>query len=187
MSFGFSVGDFVAAAQLISSIVSSLRSAGGASSSFQELIRELDLLQRALTDIEHLSGPSSQQPCINAIKCAALNCHYVLDEFAGKLRKYEKSLGDGMNGLRIGGVGSSPQLTNSPSNGSTIESVGASSDKYLARFKSTSSFIKAGGKPSNWLLKARWELFMKEDVRDLRAYLVSHVGSLNLRMVTVGL
>jgi hypothetical protein len=35
--------------------------------------------------------------------------------------------------------------------------------------------------------KVEWEIFMKEDVRDLRAYLTSHVGSLNMRMITQGL
>jgi hypothetical protein len=35
--------------------------------------------------------------------------------------------------------------------------------------------------------KVEWEMFMKEDVRDLRAYLTSHVGSLNMRMITQGL
>jgi hypothetical protein len=59
----------------------------------QELIRELDLLQRALTDIEHLTGLPSELPSINAIKCSALNWQYFLGRFAGKLRKYEKSLG----------------------------------------------------------------------------------------------
>jgi hypothetical protein len=95
MSFGFSVADFFTVTSLITNIVGSLQASGGSSFDYQELIRELDLLQRALTDIEHLTGPPSELPSINAIKCSALNCQYVLDEFAGKLRRYEKSLGSG--------------------------------------------------------------------------------------------
>lgn len=95
MSFGFSVKDFLTITNLISSINCSLKSSGGSTSDYQELVRELDLLQRALTDIEHLAGPPSELPSVNAIKCSALNCQYVLDEFSGKLRKYEKSLGNG--------------------------------------------------------------------------------------------
>jgi hypothetical protein len=95
MSFGFSVGDFLTVTNLMVNIVSSLRSSGGSSSNYQELFRELDLLQRALADIGHLTGRPLEQPSINAIKCSALNCQYVLGEFTGKLRRYEKSLGSG--------------------------------------------------------------------------------------------
>jgi hypothetical protein len=186
MSFGFSLGDFLAATQLITNIIGSLRSSGGSSSEFQELIRELVLLQRALTDIEHLSGPPSQLPCINAIKCAALNCHYVLDEFAEKFRKYEKSLGGGMGGLQSCGVGNNFGSADNSAKASSWATVGASCGKSLRKVKTT-SLVKAGEKLNDGVRKAKWELFMKEDVRDLRAYLVSHVGSLNLRMVTQGL
>ncbi|PMD30058.1 hypothetical protein L207DRAFT_503230 [Hyaloscypha variabilis F] len=139
MSLGFSLKDFLTVANLISTITGSLKNSGGSTSDYQELVRELNLLQRVLSDIEHLTGLPSELPSINAIKCAALNCQYVLDEFAGKLQKYEKALG------------------------------------------------KAGEKIKDSVKKLEWEIFMKEDVRDLRAYLTSHVGSLNMRMITQGL
>ncbi|KAE9377454.1 hypothetical protein N431DRAFT_329033 [Stipitochalara longipes BDJ] len=142
MSLGFSLKDFLTVTKLISTISGSLKSSGGSSSDYQELVRELALLQRALTDIEHLTGPPSELPSINAIKCAALNCQYVLDEFAGKLQKYEKSLSNGTGDWE---------------------------------------------KVNEGVKKMEWEVFMKEDVRDLRAYLTSHVGSLNMRMITQGL
>jgi hypothetical protein len=47
--------------------------------------------------------------------------------------------------------------------------------------------IKTREKVIDSFKKMDWELFMKEDVRDLRAYLTSHVGSLNMRMITQGL
>lgn len=54
MSFGFSVGDFLAAGALITDIVTCLKDSGGAASQYQELMRELDGLQMALNKIEHL-------------------------------------------------------------------------------------------------------------------------------------
>lgn len=91
MSFGFSVGDFLSTASLIKDIVKCLRSSGGSASEYQELMRELDGLQNALTKIENLRGSAKQTPSINGIKVAALNCQYVLRNFLKKLEEYEKS------------------------------------------------------------------------------------------------
>ena len=87
MSFGFSVGDFLAAGKLISDVISSLRAASV--SEYRELILELDGLERALYEIEHMKCNSSQEAAVNAIKVAALMCQHPLDDFAGKLRKFE--------------------------------------------------------------------------------------------------
>lgn len=84
MSFGItfgSIGDFITVAGLIRQIVSSLQDNGGSSSDYQELIRELDGLQPALNEVEHLKGTPEQTPAINGIHCAALNCQYPLSEF----------------------------------------------------------------------------------------------------------
>jgi hypothetical protein len=140
MSFGFSVGDFIATAQLITNIVASLRT-GGAASEFQELERELFVLKRALHGIEHLKVPAGQQPAADAVKCAAFSCQYVLEEFAGKLKKYEKSLGGRKATGRIGAVGR----------------------------------------------KIQWGLSMDKEVQELRAYIAVHIGSLNMRLITLGL
>jgi len=141
MSFGFSAGDFLAAGKLIASVISSLPSVGGSASEYQELERELHGLQRALSEIEHLRGTPDQQISINAIKCAALNCQFVLEEFAGKVTKYEKSLGSGELVGKLRGLGR----------------------------------------------KVRWRLEMKDAVMKLRAYLIAHVGSINMRLLTQGL
>jgi hypothetical protein len=170
MSLGFSLKDFLAVANLISTITGSLKNSGGSTSGYQELVRELNLLQRALSDIEHLTGPPSELPSINAIKCAALNCQYVLDEFAGKLQKYERGLGDGARESSSMGKALGSALTH--------PGQGAKRKRALG---------KAGEKVKDSVKKVEWEMFMKEDVRDLRAYLTSHVGSLNMRMITQGL
>ena len=88
MSFGFSVGDFLAAAKLITDIVASLRTSS--TSEYRELIVELHNLQRALNDIEHLEAPPDHIAAVTAVKVAALTCHYPLDEFATKFRSFQR-------------------------------------------------------------------------------------------------
>lgn len=143
MSFGFSIGDFITVGRLIQHIVSSLR----ASSIFEysELILELHGLQRALHEIEHLKCQPSQEPAVNGIKVAALMCQYPLDEFSGKLKKFDSLI--------------------------------TGSNVYVSRME----------KVRMWGKKLEWGFSMEEEVVKLRAYLVAHVGSLNMRLVTQGL
>ena len=90
MSFGFSVGDFLATARLIKSIVDALQKSS--ESEFKELTLELHAVQRALNEIEQLQPSPGQESSVNAIKIVALVCQHPLQEFADKLEKYE-SLG----------------------------------------------------------------------------------------------
>lgn len=95
MSFGFSVGDLLAAGKLITEIIASLRAVGGARSEYQELQRELESLDRALRHVDKLKGSAA-----DGIKCAALVCRHPLEEFQRKIKKHEKSLGLGKsNGM----------------------------------------------------------------------------------------
>jgi hypothetical protein len=93
MSFGFSVGDFLALATLIAEITNSLRDTGGARSDYQELIRELEGLDRALRHIDVLQSNGASQKNLDSIKYAALSCRQPLEEFLGQIRAYELSLG----------------------------------------------------------------------------------------------
>lgn len=101
MSFGFSAGDFMTAGLLIKDIVRSLKDRGGALSEYQELVRELHGLQHALDIIEHLQCLPDQAPMVNGLKAAALNCQFVLDNFATKLKKYGASLDVGRSRGRL--------------------------------------------------------------------------------------
>ncbi|KAI8653340.1 hypothetical protein NCS55_01319500 [Fusarium keratoplasticum] len=145
MSFGFSIGDFLAAGKLINDIVSSLRHSSA--SSYQELIVELHGLKRALDEIEHLPCPPGQEAALNSVKVAALMCQYPLDQFASKLKKYER--------LEV-----QPQHGDSSSKSDRLKS---------------------------WGLKVQWGVGMEKDVVELRAYIATHVGSLNMRLITIGL
>ena len=91
MSFGISVGDFLAVARLINDIANALRSSS--ISEFRQLAIELGSVERALYEIEHLVPSPGQESKINSIKIAALLCRHPLDVFATKLKKYE-SLGE---------------------------------------------------------------------------------------------
>ena len=143
MAFGFSVGDFVTVGKLVADIITSLRSASLAE--YRELICELHGLQRALHEIEHLKCTSSQEAAVNGIKVAATMCQYPLDEFAARLKKFE----------RLGIAG--------------------------GRTRSRLETMKL------WTQKLQWGFCMKEEVEKLRTYIVVHVGSLNMRLITQGL
>lgn len=141
MSFGFSVGDFIAAGVLIKNIVIALQTSS--TSEYQELLLELHGLQRALDEIEHLNADPQYETEVNAVKVAALTCQYRLDDFARKLRKYE-SLGY-------------------PTSASAAE------------------------KAKLWRRKLQWGFSMEAEVQSLRAYLIAHVGYLNMRLTTLNL
>lgn len=95
MSFGLAVGDFIAVGKLIKEISSCLQDAGGAKAEYQELLREMECLQQALQHLDKLQKSSSSLPSLSldSIKYAALSCRRPLEQFLGKIRKYDKSLG----------------------------------------------------------------------------------------------
>jgi hypothetical protein len=90
--FGFGVGDFIAVATLIKNIRAALKDSGGARDEYQELERELALLELALGAIKTLTGPPHRQGEITAIKLVALSCRRTLDHFYSSVTKYDKSL-----------------------------------------------------------------------------------------------
>lgn len=92
MSFGFSAGDFIAVGKLIADVISSLQ-AGGSRSDYQELVRELDSLQRALEAIENLQCTPGKPKSFETLKSAALSCRHPLEEFKTKIEKYRHNLG----------------------------------------------------------------------------------------------
>lgn len=93
MSFGFSVGDFLAVGTLIADISSFLAESGGSKSDYQELLRELESLQHALVRLDKLQPRGSSSTNIDSIKYTALSCRRPLEHFLGKIKKYDKSLG----------------------------------------------------------------------------------------------
>ena len=94
MSFGFSVGDFIAVGKLINDIVRCLQSVGGAKSEYQETIREFEIIDKALVHIDHLKAADEQMTAqLDYIKFAAISCRYPLQAFMTKMKEYDSSLG----------------------------------------------------------------------------------------------
>ena len=141
MSFGFSAGDFVLAAKLITNVINSLRASS--TSEHRELTVELHNLERALNDIEHIESDAEQTTAMNAVKVTALTCRYPLEEFEEKLKKYVCLQEPSVMNVR--------------------------QKAYL------------------WKKKLEWGFSMEEEAQRLRTYLIMHVGSLNMRLIALGL
>jgi hypothetical protein len=173
MSFGFSVGDFITVGSLINTLITCLSSSFlSSSSSYQELVLELQLLKTGLGRVEHLKGTPSQQPQVDGIKLAALNCQSILYDFLQKIKKYGASLGCDKPSATI--------LQAEGSNANDIKNVqfGNKTREMLEKAKKT---VKSAER------KIEWEVKMIKEVEVLRGYLVAHVGSLNLRLSMLGL
>lgn len=141
MSFGFSIGDFIATSLLIKKIVTALSSASVAE--YCELQLELEGLEHALDAVEHLQPAADEELAVDGLKVAALSCRYTLQEFHKKLEKYE-----------------------------SLERIQKSKARDIGKL---------------WTRKLQWGLTMQDEVRNLRAYLMAHVGFLNMRLATLNL
>lgn len=103
MSFGWSAGDIVAAANLVSRIIKSVGNIGGAREHFQELEAELLSLSRALHEISVLTSEPGQIPEIVALKFVACLCEETLKRFYEKIKPFDSTLSIGAeNAMRKG-------------------------------------------------------------------------------------
>jgi len=142
MSFGFSVGDFIAVGKLINDIVRCLQSVGGAKSEYQEMVREFEILNKALVHVDHLTAADQAMTAqLNHIKFAALSCRYPLQAFMTKMEKYDSSLG----------------------------------------IKARMGMLRKAAR------KVRWSLGPSGDIKQLRMYLNTHVGTINMLLAQYGL
>ncbi|KAH9904482.1 hypothetical protein F4778DRAFT_780457 [Xylariomycetidae sp. FL2044] len=89
MSFGFSVGDFVAALQLIGRVTAALRECGGSGAEYRELMTELYELERALLAVKQLEGDHYEQHVEHmALRHVAAQCQQIIDAFCSRIDKY---------------------------------------------------------------------------------------------------
>lgn len=95
-TFG-SVGDFIAIGLLIKDVVCALDDARGSSKQYQDTIKSLDSLRNALDQVQRAVRASNCHDALpeldEAITSLVVDIKSCLDEFLGRLRKYEKSLG----------------------------------------------------------------------------------------------
>ncbi len=91
-----SVGDIISICLLAKDLVEALNSSRGAAAEYQEIIRELWVLERALLQVDLLSRTCDNTAELNALhetaRCAAEDCRGCITGFLKKIKKYEPSL-----------------------------------------------------------------------------------------------
>ena len=89
VAFGFSVGDFIAAINLVVTISDALKASGQASSDHKELLGQLSCLEGVLRKIDSLEHTNASTEEILALRQAASLCANTIESFwrkASKLR-----------------------------------------------------------------------------------------------------
>jgi len=94
MSFGFAVGDVIAAVQLFERVAIEVRNYRDAPQHFQQLGTELHLLQRALQRLLQVEpNDEDEREQLEQIRAIALHCHQPVQAFIDKMRPSNISLG----------------------------------------------------------------------------------------------
>jgi hypothetical protein len=93
VGFGFSVGDFIAALDLVATVIDALRDSGSASAEYRELLRVLYSLETALIQVKRLEVHESQLAELIALRQAAAQCQRTIDHFWSKIKNYQTHLG----------------------------------------------------------------------------------------------
>jgi hypothetical protein len=92
--FGFSVGDFIAAIELVTKVANSLRDSGDAKPEYQRLARDLTNLLAALSTIN--SPQSNHNASIaTSVHDQTLLIQQTAQELLDKIHKFERPLGSG--------------------------------------------------------------------------------------------
>ena len=98
ITFG-SVGDIISVCLLVKNLVDALGDSRGSSTEYQELVRELWVLERALLEVDMLSRTCDRTVELNALsetaRLAADQCRYSIQSFLDKVKEYGPSLRDG--------------------------------------------------------------------------------------------
>ncbi|KAL2258158.1 hypothetical protein VTK26DRAFT_8642 [Humicola hyalothermophila] len=95
MSFGFSVGDFLAAIELVHDLAVALSETSGSSSAFQGLAQELYSLERAMIEIKGLQVSTALEPTLRAVLQVTSQCQRMITNFVRKNDVYVQCLGQG--------------------------------------------------------------------------------------------
>lgn len=154
MSFGFSISDFVTVGKTIRDISASLKDA---KSEFQELLRELESLDRTLRRLDELR-PQDGSPGkeLDSIKCAALTCRWPLEAFLRKIRKYERDLGVGP-------------------------------DRAVSSLRSAGEGVASRSRFRGLMKRGDWAWNRKDEMTKLQSYLSIHLANINMLLMIHGL
>lgn len=99
MSLGYSVGDFIAGANLTYQLISVLRDSRGASSEYQEAMLELDAMQKAFLQVGQMTySRVIPQATVNSASFIVMSSMDVIANFLERSKQYQKRLGGGSAG-----------------------------------------------------------------------------------------
>jgi hypothetical protein len=101
VGFGFSAGDFIAALELVATVIDALRDSGDSSTEYRELISQLLTLETALIAVKRIELDDVQHAEVVALQQAAAQCQRTIDLFWVKIKKYQPSLRTGGSGSRV--------------------------------------------------------------------------------------
>ena len=100
-AFGFSCGDFIAAVELVTTVVNALSESSEATQEYSELLRQLYSLNIALLQVKSLHVGDSQHSELVGIRQAAAQCHQTIDAFWQKIQKYQPHLQSNGSSSRV--------------------------------------------------------------------------------------
>ena len=92
IGFGFSVGDVLAAIEVVATVCDALRSSGLANAEHQELLSQLSVLEAILHRINSLQPDDASQYEIIALRDTASMCLRTIDDFWNRASKYRNGL-----------------------------------------------------------------------------------------------
>jgi hypothetical protein len=95
MSFGFSIGDFLAAIELVHDLAIALSDSHGSVAKFKGLVQELYSLERAMIEAKTLQVPSGLESELWMVQQAASQAQAAITDFLQKNDGYVRSLGQG--------------------------------------------------------------------------------------------
>jgi hypothetical protein len=102
---GFSVGDCISVCILIKDAIRALDSTRGSSAEYQEMIRELWALDRALLEVVKLAQSFETTVELNALshtaRRTAEQCKSCIEGFLERIKGYERGLREGGSGSKI--------------------------------------------------------------------------------------
>jgi hypothetical protein len=81
VGFGFSVGDFIAAVELIGTVIDALQSSSSAAKDYRELVAQLLSLENSLQQVRRLDLHEYQYDQVFALQQAAGQCRRTIDDF----------------------------------------------------------------------------------------------------------
>ena len=96
MSFGYSVGDFIAGANLTYRLIHALSETQGATLEYQEALRELSSIQQTFLQVSQMRSSSVlSQATINAASHIVISSLEIIGNFLERTKVYQRRLSDG--------------------------------------------------------------------------------------------